>query len=152
MFFVLFVLYLLFSGSFAPKNMLVAAAVALLITLFSAKFMGYRPKKAGVFLRRLPHALRYFALLLKEIVCSNFAVLRLLWRGKEPEPLLVRFRSPLRHEGAEVLVAESITLTPGTITVDLGDGTYLVHALDASLAEGIEDCGFFRAAKRWEDA
>ena len=152
MFFVLFILYLLFSGSFAPKNMLIAACVALLITLFSVKFMGYRPKKCGAVLRKTLPAVRYFALLIREIVLSNFAVLRLLWRREEPSPKLVRFKSPLSGEGKETLVANSITLTPGTITVDLENGEYLVHALDASLAEGIEDCAFFRAAKRWEEA
>jgi multicomponent Na+:H+ antiporter subunit E len=45
------------------------------------------------------------------------------------EPGLLRFRTRLRSQVGHVILANSITLTPGTITVDLSDGTYLVHAL-----------------------
>ena len=41
------------------------------------------------------------------------------------------------------MLANSITLTPGTITVDLHDGEYLVHGLDKSLTEDIKNCCFF---------
>ena len=38
-----------------------------------------------------------------------------------------------------VALANSITLTPGTITVDLHDNHYTVHALDASMVDGLDD-------------
>ena len=151
MFFVIFALFLLLSGSVTLKNFIIGLVLALLLTLFACLFMGYRARP----LRKMPkHLLRfanYIRLLLTEIVRSNLAVLRILYSGEEPQPLLVSFKSPLKKQATEVLVANSITLTPGTITVDLGNGEYLVHALDESLAEGIESCDFFRYAKALEE-
>ena len=47
-------------------------------------------------------------------------------------------------------LANSITLTPGTITVDLHDNHYLVHALDASLVEGLDDGVFVQPLVKME--
>lgn len=152
MFLLIFILFLLLSGSITLKNVLLAFFAALLITMFACLFLGYRARPIKTLPKRLLRLLRYLCLLFREIVRSNIAVLRILYGEEEPNPLLVRFRSPLRRTGTEVLVAESITLTPGTITVDLGGGEYLVHALDESLAEGIESCDFFRCAKALEEA
>lgn len=151
MFFLIFALFLLLSGSVTLKNVLIGAVLALLLTMFSALFLSYRArplKKKPKYLLRFAN---YVRLLLTEIVRSNIAVLRILYSDEEPEPLLVRFKSPLKKQSTEVLVANSITLTPGTITVDLGGGEYLVHALDASLAENIEKCDFFRYARALEE-
>jgi multicomponent Na+:H+ antiporter subunit E len=47
-------------------------------------------------------------------------------------------------------LANSITLTPGTITIHLEDGKFGIHAIDAPLGEGIEDSGFVRKLKNIE--
>ena len=151
MFFVLFVLFLLLSGSVTLKNLIIGFVLSLLLTMFSALFLGYRARPLKKLPKYLLRLLNYIRLLLVEIVRSNMAVLRLLYSAEEPAPLLVRFKSPLGKRETEVLVANSITLTPGTITVDLGKGEYLVHALDESLAEDIESCDFFRYARALEE-
>ena len=38
-----------------------------------------------------------------------------------------------------MLLSQSITLTPGTLTVDQRDGRFLVHALDDAYTEGLQD-------------
>ena len=48
-------------------------------------------------------------------------------------------------------LANSITLTPGTITVSLKDDTYEVHCLDKGLSEGIEDSCFVKLLKEMEE-
>lgn len=151
MFFLLFALFLLLSGSVTLKNVIIGLVLALLLTMFSCLFMGYRARPMKKKAKHLLRLLNYFRLLFTEIVRSNMAVLRILYGDEEPEPLLVRFKSPLKKQSTEVLVANSITLTPGTITVDLGEGEYLVHALDESLAENIESCDFFRYARALEE-
>ena len=151
MFFVIFALFLLLSGSVTLKNVIIGLVLALLLTLFACLFMGYRARPLKKMPKHLLRFLNYIRLLFTEIVRSNIAVLRILYSGEEPQPLLVRFGSPLKKRGTEVLVANSITLTPGTITVSLDNGEYLVHALDDSLAEDIERCDFFRYAKALEE-
>ena len=48
------------------------------------------------------------------------------------------------------MLANSITLTPGTITVDLKDGEYLVHCYDKSMGDGIDESGFVTLLRKLE--
>ena len=67
------------------------------------------------------------------------------------EPCLVRFRTDLRTEPARVALANSITLTPGTLTVSLEGNDLLVHALDREMARGLDDSIFVRQLRRMEE-
>lgn len=81
----------------------------------------------------------YIPWLLWEIVKSNLHVARVILDPKLPiSPRLVRVKASQRGEGAQVLYANSITLTPGTISLDLRDGWITVHALTKETAEGLE--------------
>ena len=77
--------------------------------------------------------------------------LHFIWTPKEEvEPQLVSFHTPLKTEMGRVALANSITLTPGTITVDVQDDLFLVHCLDATYAQGIEDSEMQRRIARLE--
>lgn len=56
----------------------------------------------------------------------------------------------LREPGTQFLLANSITLTPGTVTVALHGGRLCVYALDQEFAAGIKDSEFVRRLRRWE--
>ena len=149
MFTALLVLWLIFGGV-SVTSLALGVAVSALITVFATKFMGYSSARMFAGLRKTGRAMGYGLFLLKEIVAANFAVIKLIYGRKEPEPVLVRFDAGLQSDAARVLLANSITLTPGTITVELeGDGL-LVHALDRSLAKDIENCAFAAKAKELE--
>ncbi len=66
--------------------------------------------------------------------------------------MLVHFRSDLKSEKLRVLVANSITLTPGTFTVRLEGDEYAVHALDEAFQSDSEHSAFARLAGKVEDA
>ena len=66
--------------------------------------------------------------------------------------MIVHFQSQLKSQGLRVLVANSITLTPGTYTVKLEGREYAVHALDESFQPGIEYSAFFQLAQKVEEA
>ena len=149
LFIILMVLWIVFSGGVSLKICLTGAAVSFLIVLFCTKFMGYRPLSFGRFFRRFGRGFVYVLVLLKEIVLANLSVLKYVYGRKEPEARLVHFKSDLDSEGLQVLVANSITLTPGTITVDVKKtGEYTVHGLDASMTDGIDKSVFFRQAEK----
>ena len=67
----------------------------------------------------------------------------------QPEPLLVEFHSGLKRESLNVILANSITLTPGTITVFQEEDHFVVHALRREYAEGIENSVFIRLLRRF---
>ena len=70
--------------------------------------------------------------------------------GFQNKPVIIHFKTDLKSRTARVLLANSITLTPGTITVSLEDDVYTVHCLDKSLAEGIDSSVFVKLLKKLE--
>ena len=66
------------------------------------------------------------------------------------EPQLVHFTSDLKSEMAKVILANSITLTPGTITVSLEGSDFYVHCLDREFAEGMEHSVFVELLEKME--
>jgi multicomponent Na+:H+ antiporter subunit E len=86
----------------------------------------------------------YWSWLGGEIVASNLAVLRLVMKPElDIEPRLVRVPATQRSGLGLCVFANSITLTPGTVTVDIEDDGFLVHALDNAFTdpEGFAEMG-----------
>ncbi len=61
------------------------------------------------------------------------------------------FNIPFKTDTARFLLANSITLTPGTITVAVEGDKFIVHCLDKTLAEGIESSVFVKLLKKIEN-
>ena len=102
--------------------------------LFSAKNVNRVP---GQWLRFIP----YVPWLLYQIFRANMHVMRLVFHPRMLElinPQMVKFKTRLDGEMARFVYANSITLTPGTITVYVSlYGAYTVHAIDDASAEGL---------------
>lgn len=131
MFLVLFAFWLLLNGQWTTEIALVGLVLSGLIYLFLCRFVGYSPRKELRLLRRVPGAMAYCAYLLGQIFLSAWSVIRLIWSPKLiVEPQLTSFEPQLHTDAGRVVMANSITLTPGTITVDVEDGRFLVHCLD----------------------
>lgn len=82
-------------------------------------------------------ALWYWPWLVKEIAQSGWQVTRIILDPKLPiEPTLVRVRPGQRTPAGLAAHANSITLTPGTVSIDVGEREFLVHALTREGAEG----------------
>ena len=88
--------------------------------------------------RLTPRLLRYWLFLSIEIVKANIDVIRRILRpGKSISPQLVTLPLPQKSDLARVIYANSITLTPGTVTLRLDADTLLVHALSREAAEDL---------------
>ena len=96
--------------------------------------------------------LAYMAVLLWEILRANFGVMKVIASSADKiSPAIIEIKIPIRHAFFRVLLANSITLTPGTITVDTSDdGQFLVHCLDRSMADGIESSKFVKLIGKME--
>ena len=85
-----------------------------------------------------------------EIVKCNLALTRIVFTPKlEVKPHLVTFRTPLKG-GFKSALADSITLTPGTITVHSEGDRLTVHCLDTQFMEGIDDTSFSQALEKMQ--
>ncbi|MEE2808582.1 MAG: Na+/H+ antiporter subunit E [Verrucomicrobiota bacterium] len=95
------------------------------------------------FYSRLKQAFRlplYLSWLLWQIVLANIHVLRISFSPRVQEqikPQLVRFRSGLKSDFENYVLAQSITLTPGTVTLQIDGDVFLVHAISDAAAEGL---------------
>lgn len=80
----------------------------------------------------------YWLWLLKEIFNSAVHVSGVVLKKKMPiHPSMLHIKPTQRSEMGHVIFANSITLTPGTITVTLEDGELLVHSLTQETADGL---------------
>ena len=114
--------------------------------------MDYSPQKELRFYKKIPLFFQYIWCLLREIVSANIAVYRMiLTRREQIEPVIVHVHTDLKTQTGRMLLANSITLTPGTITVSMTDTELLVHCLDKSLSEGIEDSAFVHLLHKLEE-
>lgn len=151
MFILLFALWIIFNGRITPEIVLLGIGIVSLIFLFLCRFMDYSIRKDMRAYRNLFAGIAYLFLLVAEIVKANFCVMKLIVSSKYVvEPKLLTFETDLKGEAAKVVLANSITLTPGTITVTLDEDTYLVHCLDKELGEGIEASSFVERLRKME--
>lgn len=147
-----FLAWVVFNGRLTLEIALFGIAVAGAVFAFVCRFMDYSLKQELRLYRLLPAFVQYLYCLLKEIVLANLTVCRMiLTRKEEMEPVLVHVHADLKSDTARVILANSITLTPGTITVSLEGDKLLVHCLDKSLSEGMEDSNFVRLLQKMEE-
>ncbi|MBE6936295.1 MAG: sodium:proton antiporter [Ruminococcaceae bacterium] len=151
MLFVFFLLFIALCSMISWQIVIVGAVVGALVYLFARRYLGYRFSRDLRILRKLPGIVWYIVVLLYEIAIANFTLIRMILSpGFRPRPVLVTFEVPLHSDYARTMLANAITLTPGTITVALQGDRYMVHCLDESLAQGIEDSKFIHMLKKLE--
>ena len=145
----LFVFWLLLSGIYTPVLVLsglgASIAVALLARRMELADREGHPVHLGL------AALTYWPWLLKEILKSGWQVTRIILDPRLPiSPSFVRFRPSQKTTVALATHANSITLTPGTITVDADRDEFLVHALTREGAAGVVDSEMDRRVSRMD--
>lgn len=151
MFLLFFFVWIVFNGKITVEIVWLGLVVTACIFWFICKFMDYSIRKEKLIYKKLVSFSAYICLLIKEIISANMTVFHMiLTEREEMEPVIVTFRTSLKTEMARVVLANSITLTPGTITVAIEEDELVVHCLDKSLAEGIEDSVFEQRLKELE--
>ena len=150
---VYFALWVIFNGRITLEIIIAGAFISLLLDQFVKHVMGIRLTGASIMkcIRIFPEAVFYVIVLIIEIVKANIAITKIVLAQKiRVEPCLVKFVPNLKTEAARIALANSITLTPGTITVSLEGNEFLVHALTREIAGGLEESIFERLLARME--
>lgn len=151
MFLLFFLIWVIFNGQLTWEIAAFGVVIAAVMYLFICKFMGYKPEMDLILCRKLFLILQYVFVLVKEIVKANYAVIKMIMSSRyEIEPVIVKFKTDLKTAPARILLANSITLTPGTITVSLEGDEYVVHCLDKELAKGINSSIFVTLLRQLE--
>ena len=148
----LFVLWLILNGRVTAEVCLVGAAVTAGTYAFCVKVLGYRGGGEKGFWKRLWRYGRYAAVLLGEILKANFAVMKvILVPPHRYEAAIVRVKIPLRRNSSRVILANSITLTPGTVTVEQEGEDFLVLCLHKKDAWEIPGSRLVRLLRELEE-
>ncbi len=136
LFFILFSLWLLMSGHY---NVLIIS-----LGIISCAFCVYVAKRGkliddeGLPIFFMPRLLNYLIWLFKEILKSNLSTAKVIINGKvEPETFTVKTSQVT--DVAKVTYANSITLTPGTVTTKIQKGVFEVHALNSDFGNDIRN-------------
>jgi len=129
--------WLLWSGYFKPL-ILMFGAFSCAIVLVTAHRMHLFD--TDIFeLRFISRLFSYWVWLGREVVRSSLEVTRIVLDPKLPiKPTVVEIDSHCRHPIDLVILGNSITLTPGTLTLSIDDGRFMVHALTENGARDIE--------------
>jgi len=139
----LFALWVVLSGKFDLFHLALGAGSALSISLGTFRLLMLAPVIAQESVhpfRAIPwvRLLLYVLWLSWQIVLSSLQVAFVVLHPRLPiSPRLVRFRTDLPHTLAKLTLATSITLTPGTVTLDVDGDEFLIHALTEQSANGV---------------
>ena len=139
LFAILFAAWLLMSGHYTPLLIGLGVLSCALATVMADRIGG--SDEEGLPLHIMARLPAYLVWLLKEIIMSNIATGRLILFGKA-RPVLFTTPASQTSAGGIVTYANSITLTPGTVTIEVeeakGGTQFLVHAVDRPFAEDVE--------------
>lgn len=139
----LIALWFLLSGYFTKATLVGFGAFSVAVTLWFSD-RAETVDREGVPTSIFPGIVSYMAWLFLEIGKANVMVAReALKPNLALAPKLFRVPAPQPSDLTRTIFANSVTLTPGTVTVDVREDSLLIHALDESFADidGIADMG-----------
>ncbi len=138
-FIIMLFFWVMLSGMFDPFHLSLGVVCCLLIAQFSSHLL-FHDRKVGLNIKQIVGIILYQPWLFWEITLSSIQVAALVLDPRMREkmdPQLIRFKTILKSQFARVTFAQSITLTPGTITVSINDDEMTIYALTTSAAESL---------------
>lgn len=133
--------WLMLNGKLTVEILLLGLPVVGLAFLFACKFCEWSLKKEWGLYRCIPLLIAYFGILIWEVVKANLCVGRIVYREK-PQPVMRTIETGLKSRMARLMLANSITLTPGTITVTMKGNELTIHCLNHEIADELDEIVF----------
>ncbi len=136
---VLYALWLVLSGHYTPF-LLTLGAISTGLAVYVALRMELVDHEGLAVIHLTRRIWTYIPFLIREIVLSNIAVAKIVWSPSLPiRPIIMRVRSRQRSDLGRVIFGNSITITPGTVTLAIVGQTLFVHALDGDAAADLSE-------------
>jgi multicomponent Na+:H+ antiporter subunit E len=144
----LFALWIVLNGRITIELVIFGVVIASAVTFFANRVIGYTASIDRRIMRNLPVFLLYILNLIREIIISSFKMCGMVYSAEAPDPVIIEFHSGFDTQLQNVLLANSITLTPGTITLFQEGDHFAVHCLRREFGEGIEESSFVRLLRK----
>ncbi len=127
---ILFFLWIVLTQSFHPQELFTGLIVSAIIALISPSVAGERVKN-WFNLKRYYYLVIYLFYFIWQMIKSNIDVAKRVINPKLPiNPGIVKVKTKLKSRSGKLALANSITLTPGTLTVDVVDQYLYIHWID----------------------
>lgn len=138
-FFILFGVWCIFSGMFDVFHLTLGVISCLIITLISGDLFFSSEKITMSHIKDGLRFIKYLPWLIYQIIISNIHVAYLVLHPKMPiEPFVIKYNAKLKKDISKVVFANSIILTPGTITMDINkDNVFVVHCISRKAADDL---------------
>ena len=144
-------MWIALNGKITTEIIVIGLFVSAAIYWFTIKYLDYNVKSDLNFFKNGFLIIGYIFVLFWEIIKSSILVIKIVFKSEiQIDPQIVFFEVDLKNEALLTVLANSITLTPGTITVDVEGNRFCVHALDKDLADGIENLIFVKLLMKME--
>lgn len=148
----LFIFWIILNGNITTEIVLFGIVLSTVVTMFSYKTLRVSRNLEKKVVKKMGKIIGYLAILVVEIIKANIDIIKLVL-SKEPEisPTLMPMKAKVRSRISRVALANSITLTPGTITVSMNEDDLLIHAIVKSNLDGIEESIFVEKLQELEE-
>ncbi|WP_350343304.1 Na+/H+ antiporter subunit E [Proteinivorax hydrogeniformans] len=152
MFFPLLGFWLVLSPKVTMESIAIGFVVCWTILIYSRDILLRKEEMPLYSMKKLVIFFTYIPVLIIEIFKSGIYVAKIVLSPSLPvKPHFVKKKLSFKNDFIKVLYGNSITLTPGTLTVDIKENEFIIHALTDGVAEGLEDSPMEQYAKKMEE-
>lgn len=137
------IFFVILSERVNMEVVILGIAISLGVSFFNREELVSSKNKTLLHPKKIYHYIIYFLVLCKEIIVANIQVAWIVLNpSMDISPKVVRYKTQLKSKLYQSILANSITLTPGTLTMDLKDSVLTIHCLRNSDITGIKDSKF----------
>ncbi|WP_125152386.1 Na+/H+ antiporter subunit E [Clostridium rectalis] len=137
------VFWIILSEILNMERIIIGSVLCLGIFLFNKKIILNDTKSKGVKGKKVIYGIYYILFLIREIFKSNFHVAKLVLSPKmKISPQIFSISTKLKSDFYKTILANSITLTPGTLTLELNNDKLIIHCLEKENVKVLIDSDF----------
>ena len=149
----LFLLWVVFNDRLSIDVIVAGIIVVVLLCLFLSRVGLWKLENDMKVIKRIPGFIGFYFRLVYEVIMANFHMIALVLSAdpeKRISPVLVKHKIKLKSDTGRVALANTVTLTPGTVTVDVQDDHIIVHTIDEYARSGLADSALERKIEKME--
>jgi multicomponent Na+:H+ antiporter subunit E len=151
-FVLLLVFWLILTPNITVESLIIGMAVSLLVVVYSQDVL-FDEREIPIY--RLPHLLnmiKFVGVLVVEIFKANIDVAKIVLNPSLPiQPHFIKVPMMIKNDFNKVIYGNSVTLTPGTLTVDIKEDEFIIHALTNDAADAMENSFIEQWVSKQED-
>lgn len=143
----LLVIYVLFwlilAENFNIDRLAIGVLICLGVSIFNKELLTKNKRSKYLLMTNIKYTVLYIWILIKEIFKSNFHVAKIVLSSKlNISPTIVTITTNLKSDFDKTILANSITLTPGTITLDMTEDKLIIHCLEEESIKDLQNSSF----------